>query len=173
VAKRHYKTNPRKRGHGGRFQAIPFNANTALSTLADGTVLTTVLTALVQDFFAVSADVSVSFRGRTDTEGPLQFGFANSDLSLVEIGEALDASPSSESDIIARERIRRPVRRIGRVSPALADQSWNDGNPKRVQLRFNLANSLEVNGWVRNQSGANLTTGAIIEWQGTIYGYWR
>ncbi len=175
MAKRHYRTNKALRGHGGRFQAIPFNNQQALSTLAEGVVLTTGLTALAQDFFAVSADVQVSFRGATALEGPIGFGFANSDLSVTEIAEALDASPSSESDIIARERARRPVRRIGRVSDMHAGggEGFNDGNPKRIQLRFNLANSLEVNGWVRNQSGAALTTGAIMEWQGKIYGYWR
>ncbi len=172
--KRAHRTNPALRGHGGRFQAIRFNAQTALSTLAESALIQTVLTSLAQDFFAVSADVLVSFRGGTLNEGPVQFGMNNGDLTVAEVVECLDAAVTSESDIIARERLKRPVRRIGRiVNLGQASQLWNDGNAKRVQLRFNLANSIEIEGWVRNQSGATLTTGAIVEWQGTIYGYWR
>ncbi len=158
-----------------RFQAIRFNAQTALSTLADATVLQTVLTSLAQDFYAVSADVTVTFRGATATEGPIQFGFNNGDLSVTEVAEALDAAVTSESDIIAKERVRRPVRRIGQVSDMHAGggEGFNDGKPKRVKLRFSLANAIQIEGWVRNQSGSALTTGAIVEWQGTIYGHWR
>ncbi len=164
-----------KRRRNSRFQAIRFNAQTALSTLADATVLQTVLTSLAQDYYAVSADVSVSFRGATALEGPIQFGFNNGDLSVSEVAECLDAAITSESDIIAKERLRRPVRRIGRVNDMHAGggEGFNDGKMKRVKLGFSLANSIEIEGWVRNQSGAPLTTGAIIEWQGTIYGYWR
>ncbi len=158
----------------GRFQALPINAQTALTTLADATVIKTVLTQLSQDFFALSADLSVKFRGATPAEGPLTFGVANDDLSVAEIGEALDAVVTSESDIIARERARRPVRRLGFVNDMdELGADWNNGNPKRIKLKFNLANGIEIAGWIRNQSGATLTTGAIIEWQGTIYGYWR
>ncbi len=159
----------------GRFQAIRFNAQTALSTLADAAVLQTVLTSLAQDFYAVSADVFIGFRGATALEGPITFGFNNGDLSVTEVTETLDATVTSESDIIAKERLRRPVRRIGKVSDMHAGggEGFNDGKAKRVKLHFNLANSIQIEGWVRNQSGAALTTGAIVEWQGTIYGYWR
>ncbi len=171
-----HKRKTSKRGHGGRFQAIRFNAQTALSTLADAALIQTTLTSLAQEFFAISADISAAFRGATLGEGPIQFGFNHGDLSTAEVQECLDAAITSEGDIVAKERLRRPVRRVGRVAQMNTTQGgglWNNGNTKRIQLRFNLAANQEVEGWVRNQSGATLTTGAIIEWQGSIYGYWR
>ncbi len=167
------KKGSRKRASTARFQVIKFNANLALTTLGSTTVLTQVLSALSQDFYAVSADCRWAIRGLTAGEGPLVVGYANSDLSVTEIAEGLDASPSSESDIIARERTRRPVRSAGTFSGVATEEVLNNGKPIRTKLKFNLANSLEVNAWIRNESGAVLTTGAVLEMQGKIYGYWR
>lgn len=166
----------RGRKRRSRFQAVRFNAQTALGTLADATVLNTAITTLTQDAYLISADVSVSFRGATALDGPIQFGFAHSDLSVTEIAECLDASIPNDSAIIEKERARRPVRRIGRVMEMIATGGsgmWNGGNEKRVKLGFFVSGDQELVGWVRNQFGAPLTTGAIVEWQGTLYLSWK
>ncbi len=165
--------HPKSRRRSSRFQVIKFNANRALTTLADTVVVSQVLTALSQDFFAIAADCRWAIRGLTAGEGPLNVGYHNSDLSVTEITESLDASPTSESDIIARERTRRPVRSAGTFSGATTEEVLNNGKPIRTKLRFNLANSLEVSAFIRNESGAPLSTGAVVEMQGKIYGHWR
>ncbi len=163
-----------RKGGGSRFQAIPFNAQTALQALSDTDIVTTNLTALAQDAYLHSMDVSISLRDGTAGEGPLTFGIASDSLTDDQVEEALDTSVTSESDVVSKERASRPVRRIGRALDGTGLTTiWNDGRMKRVKIKMMLAVAQNLHGWVRNQSGATLTTGAIVEWQGTIYLNWR
>ena len=156
-----------------RFQVIPVQVQIALSTLGSDVVISNNLSSLAQDAYAISADLSWSIRGHTAGEGPITVGLHNSDLSVTEVAEGLDASPTSESDIVARERARRPIRTTGVFAGLLTEEHLNDGKPIRTPLRFNLAGSLEVAAYARNQSGGALTTGTVVEINGQIYLNWR
>jgi len=166
------KTRRRKR-RSNNFGVLKFDNQIALSTLGTGAVITITMTGLSQDFYCVSVDCLWAIRGHTAGETPLVFGFANGDLSTTEIQESLDANPASQSDIIAIERTRRPVRYAGQFSGALAEPVFHDGQMKRTKLGIMLNEGVELVGWVRNNSGANLNTGSIVEISGKIYGNWK
>ncbi len=167
----------RKRATGrkrrSRFQAIPVNANLALTTLADTVVLGQVLTALSQDAWAISAKLTYALRGLTAGQGPLRVVLFSNDLSVAEVGEALDASPVSESDRVARERASRPVRQVGMFAGDATEETLNDGKPISTKLNWAIANSSEINMGIRNESGAPLTTGAVVEVNGFVFINWR
>ena len=49
----------------------------------------------------ISTDFTWSIRDHTAAEGPIDVGLALSSLTIAQVIEALDASPSSRSDTIA------------------------------------------------------------------------
>ncbi len=166
---KHQKSGRRSK----KFFAYPIENSLALITLANGVALAGNLTALgVTKAYCISADLSWSIDDLTPGEGPLEVGLSTSDLTVTEIIEKLDAKPTSQSDIIAIERSRRPVRNSGRFSGQPANESLNDGLAIRTPLRFVLAEGKELVMWVRNKSGANLTTGAVVRVVGTLYMKW-
>ena len=130
---------------------------------------------LGEDLFCISVDTTLSLRGIAAGEGPLTVGVAHGDLSIAEIVEALDANLTSPDDIIARERSRRPVRRIGIFAAQETGESQilNGGIVLRTKLRFSVGNGHDVSFWIRNQSGAALTTGGFLETHGTLFGRWQ
>ncbi len=156
------------------FQTWNVNVEVSASTLADGVAVAATLLNLSQDVYLVSGDFRASIRGAAANEKPVTCGVANGDLSVTEIAEKLDAAPSSQSAIIELERQRRPVRKIGTFGDGpLVAETLNDGKSIRVKLGFAIANSTNLDFWLRNQSGATLTTGMILELQGEVYGYWK
>ncbi len=169
---------PRKRNYYGRrrFAIIKFRNEQALSTLASDALLTITLTGLAQDFYCQSVDTLWALRDGTVDEGPISVGFANGDLSVTEIVESLDANPISQSDIIAQERTRRPVRYAGQFPSGEqggSDLVLNDGKMMRTKLGIMLNEGVELVGWIRNETGAVLAGGAVVECRGKIYGYWK
>lgn len=166
-------TKKKQYNRAKNFQAIPFTGQLALLTLATDVVLTgAIIGNFLRSFFGISVDCTWALRGGTNTEGPIQVGFAHSDLSVSEVAEALSAEVVDPSDIIARERSRRPVRRSG-VFPGISTQGvLNDGKVIRTKLKFSMSIAKTLNIWALNQSGATLTTGAVLEVQGVIYGRW-
>jgi len=170
--------HPRKRSYYGRrrFAVIKFRNQLALSTLASDSLLKVTLTGLAQDFYCQSVDALWSLRDATVDQGPITIGYANGDLSVTEIIESLDSNPVSESDIVAQERARRPVRYAGQfpgAESANEDLVLNDGRMMRTKLAIMLNEGVELEGWARNESGAALTGSAVIEVRGKIYGYWK
>ncbi len=162
----------RRRG-GGKFIALPVEQTNALSTLGDKIVKAASLTGFDSTKFrCVAVDLYWALQGATPTEGPLEVGIANGDLSVTEIGEMLDANPTSQSDIVALEQIKRPVRRSGQFPVQAANEVIADGRKVRTKLHTILDTGIELVFWVRNNSGGALTTGAVVECTGTIYGYW-
>ncbi len=157
------------------FVAIPFTGQNVLGTLGSETVLAINLFDAVfgEDIFVISVDILSTIRGLTAGEAPIEIGFAHGDLSVGEIAEALDAELTDPDDIIAKERARRPVRRIGIFGGSGTEQVLNDGNPKRVTVKFSVGDGFFLNHWARNHSGSVLTTGAVVEFQGTLYGRWQ
>ncbi len=156
------------------FQAFPFNVQLALLALADETVLKANLfvSDLIRGLFNISVDATWAVRGLTAGEGPINVGWAHNDLSIVEIKENLDVEMFDPSDIIARERSRRPVRKSGVFQGLTAVEVISNGNIIRTPLRFTTDIGHQIVFWGMNKSGANLTTGAVIEIQGTLYGRW-
>lgn len=166
---------PRKRrSRNKNFQAIPFTKSITVGTPAvDGFSSETVFTsALAEDFYAISGDFTVSIRGLTAGEGPLQIGVNHGDLTMTEVGECLDSNLSDPDDIIAREQSRRPVRSLGHLHGIGTDEVMNDGKPIRQKLKFMVGSGHNIDVWLRNKSGAQLTTGAVLVLTGVIYGRW-
>ncbi len=164
----------KRRRKSRNFVAIPFDQQLALATLNDNIVLSaSTIGVLTEDLFVISVDATWSLRGHTATEGPIEVGFAHGDLTDTEIAEALDASVLDPSDIIAGERARRPVRRSGKFSGLSTEEVLANGEQIRTKCKFTIGSGKNFDLWASNRSGANLTTGTIVEVQGTIYGRWR
>ncbi len=167
-----HKSKAKYRKYNSRFQVLPVQNVLNLSTLADATVVTSSITAITDDFWVQSADLTWTIDGNTAGEAPIFVGLNNGDLSVTEIKEALQALPASRSDIVSRERARRPVRRVGGFS-GQSGQSLNDGKPIRTTIKMYLAESTELEMFALNNSGATLTTGGVIDVYGVLYGEWR
>ncbi len=166
-------TSKRKRS-SSRYAKIQQSQGVALGTLADDTVVEGESLALTQDFYSVSTDINVSSRGVTGGEGPLQFGLASQELSVTEIKEYLDANPTSQTDVPAIEHSKRRVRIIGTIPAVATEEVYNDGRTVRVRTGWIVpAGKSIAQFWVRNRSGATLTTGAIILTQEVHHGNWR
>ena len=75
-------------------------------------------------------------------------------------------------DIVANERIRRPVRRVGAFPGGNSGEALNDGRMIRTPMKFALSDGLNIDVWAINRGGATLTTGSIVEFSGTFYGRW-
>ncbi len=164
----------RKYRYGSPITAIPFEHVLSLSTLGDNTIVKSEIipAQMATGFYAISADISVVLRDATPGEGPISFGLAHGDLSTSEIVEALQAEVFDPSDIIARERARRPVRLLGQFPVLSADEALNHGDKQRLPLRFKVHQNNQVTSWALNKSGGTLTTGAQIEMIGVLYGRW-
>lgn len=163
----------KKYRRNSNFQAITVDVNLVLSTLADAGVIKAQLSALgVTRFKVVSADLMWTIGGLTALEGPIVVGITSSDLSAAEVKESLDANPTSQSDIIAIEQGKRPVRRSGVFHGLNTDEVLNNGRPIRTKMVTILDEGKELEAWARNTSGATLTTGATVHCFGTMYGYW-
>ncbi len=166
----------RGRRRGG-FVAIPFAAALTLGTLTSNVAIPVSLlagAALTEDLYIMSIDGYWSLDGQTALEGPFVFGYNHGDLDAGEIGEALDASPRGPGDIIAIERARRPVRRAGQFSVKDAlPEIPADGEAIRTKCRFTVESGKAIEMFVMNRGSATLTTGSVVDCNGTIYGRWR
>lgn len=162
-----------KRRYPKGFAAIPFSATISLLTLADNTVLDAdVFTNdFEENFWASSFHGTWAIRNVTVGEGPIQFGLAHSDYTVAEILEKLTSDESNvRGDLVEVEQARRFVRQGGVFSAATADEIYNEGRVSKLSLRFKIGNNFNLAMWVRNQSGATLTTGAQVVLNGKLYG---
>ncbi len=156
------------------FVAIPFTFNLALSTLADDTVLKAAIATFGEDLFVISVDASWSLRGLTAGETPIEVGMNHGDLTVVEVEECLDAALTDPDDIIAKEQARRPVRRSGIFQGVSGtDIVLNNGVAIRTPIRFSVGNDHSLDIWAYNRTGAVMTTGAVLQVGGTIFGRWQ
>ncbi len=167
----------RKSKNRSGFVAIPFSGSLALSTLGNGAALSANLLGAVfgEDIFIISVDIMFSMDTLTSGEVPIIVGLSHSDLSDTEIVEALVAELTDPDDIIAKERARRPVRKVGAfvVENSAGDIALNDGKPIRQKVKFSVGDGHNLDMFAFNNSGATLTTGAIVSFDGTIYGRWQ
>ncbi len=169
------KRSNRGRRRVSNFVAIPFEVTLTLSTLADNTVLagTILSNNFARDIYLISVDATFSLFGGTAGEGPIGVGFSHSDLSVGEIAEALTAEVSDPSDIIAKERARRPVRRTGSFKGLSTNEDIADGQMVRTPLKFAVTDGKQLSAWAVNRSNGALTGGQIVVVEGTIYGRWQ
>ncbi len=166
----------RKRGKNRRgFVAIPFSGSLSLATLVDESVLITSLfgSNFGEDIFVISIDSLWAIRDLTSGETPIEVGFAHGDLQVSELIATLVVELTDPDDIIAREVARRPVRRAGVFGASGTDLVLNDGKHIRTTMKISIGDGHNVSVWAANRSGATLTTGAIVEFSGTLYGRWQ
>jgi len=132
------------------------------------------LVTLDQDVYVSTLHVLIAIEDLTATEGPIEIGVAQSELTTTEIAEALDASPTSEYDIPASEHAKRFVRSVGFFDGLNTHEKMNEGRPLKIRInrRFPAGQELPKI-WLRNKSGATLTTGATVVLQQTYFGNWR
>ncbi len=171
MAKRNL-TKARKRNV--KFSVIKFDFNRSLTTLAADafTSINLLSNNMGRPCYAISVDTWWGLSDFVAGEGPLEVGYAHSDLSTAEIGECLDAEPNSPGEIIEREQASRPVRIAGLFSGFSSGEALNDGKPMRTKLGFTLDDAQNVLMWVRNLNANPLTTGASIRGIGKLYVRW-
>ncbi len=164
----------KKRRSNRNFVAIPVTSAITLSTLANGTVLTaSLLGTLTEDLFVISADLEWTLRDVTAGEVPIEVGLAHSDYSVGEILENLDVSFLGPGSKIEQERARRLIRRSGIFNDgAKTDQEMGHGLPVKTKCKWVAQDGQDLNAFAVNRSGATLTTGAVIQIHGTVYGRW-
>ncbi len=165
----------RKRKSRRGFVAIPYDTSLTLSMLADQSVLKQTLLGanFGEDIFIISVKGSLSLRNMTVGEGPIHVGYSHSDLSVTEISEALTAELTDPDDIIAKERARRPVRKVGSFEVTTADEVFNLGIEVKTPIKFSVGDGHNLDVWVFNRSGGALTTGGVLVVHGTIFGRWQ
>jgi len=152
---------------------LPFDVSIALGTSVDNAILTQALQTLTQDFDIYGVKAAVSFTGATPGEGPIEAGWNQSELTGVQIVANRDASPTSQWDVLANEQSKRKVRVFG-TSSGDANDSLNDGMPvwKKMFLRIPSGKAL-ADVYVINRTGATLTTGQVVHFQGHVVGRWK
>ncbi len=125
-----------------------------------------------EDWYCHSVFANWSMRNHTAGEGPISIGYCHGDLSVTEVLEALTAEQTDPDDIIANERARRPVRKLGNFPGLLSEETFRDGAMVRSGIGFVIGNDHQFECWALNNSAAVLTTGTILEIDGVMYGRW-
>ncbi len=163
----------RKRRSRGRLVYLPFDITHTLGTLSDNGIAAIAAQTLTQDFDIVGVRSRVTFSGATAGEGPIEAGWAQAELTGTQIVANRDASPTSQWDVLANEQSKRKVRVFGQSSGE-ANFALNDGEPvwRKMFLRIPSGKSL-CDFWVINRTGAPLTTGQIVNMQGSVVGRWK
>jgi hypothetical protein len=153
---------------------LPFDHSIALGTSAADAILTQALQTLTQDFDVYGVKAAVSFTGTTAGEAPIEAGWNQSELTGVQILACRDAAPTSQWDVLANEQSKRKVRVFGTSSGVASGDSLNDGMPvwKKMFLRVPSGKAV-ADLYVINRSGASLTTGQVVHFQGHIVGRWK
>ncbi len=141
----------------------------ALDTLNTLTVITTNVYGNADGAYRViSMDGTWTIDGLTVGEGPIVFGFAHGDYTVVEIKEALEGATSiSIGNKVELERSRRWVRRVGVFSGENVSEAFNDGRQWKTRLNWTIPIGTNLNMFAYNDTEANLTTGARVKFNGT------
>ncbi len=171
-----------KRRSRGNFVAIPVEATITIGALASKAVAIADLMGgnLIEDFYAISADLSGQVIGLTAGEGdPMSVVLAHGDYTAAEVAEHLVVKLLGPGNKTEQERARRLVRKVGPLygSPQ-ADQTTmqlqgRDGpGIVRTTLKFIVNSGKTLDIGVFNNSGATLTTGATMRVTGMVFGRW-
>lgn len=159
----------------GRFAAVRCEANLALSTLANVTVIRVGLHDItaVRGLWSISCDLNIALKGMTAGEGPLIIGVSHSDYTVGEIKECLEADTLDFGNKVEMEQAQRKVREFGVISAVGVAEALNDGKQIRVKTGFYLEEGKGLDLWVWNKSGGSLAGGAVITGIGKHYVRWQ
>ncbi len=164
-----HKGYPKK----GRYslRMVKLNGTLVLGTLANVTVGASSITGVADGSYRmISVRVVWTLKNLTASQGPLTVGFAHSDYSVTEVKEAIESAASINiGDKVANEQSNRLVRVIGSFSGNTVEESLNDGKPIKTRLNWAIPIGQSVNAFAYNDSGAALTTGAIIDLTGACW----
>ncbi len=109
-----------------------------------------------------------SLRNHTVGEGPLQVGYAHGSYSATQIKEFIESGASiSIGNKLADEQAGRLIRLVGTFSGDNAEETLNDGKPIKTRLNWAIPIGTNFNKFIYNDSGANLTTGSVVDLTGT------
>ncbi len=141
----------------------------ALGALVSGIVVKGGISGAAPNTYrAISSDQVWSLEGLTSGEGPVVVGYAHSDYTVTEIKEAIDAAASIDPGLkIERERAGRLVRIVGIITSDV--DRLNDGKPLKTRLNWLITPGDEVNIFAMNESGATLSTGAVLHITGNLW----
>ncbi len=142
---------------------VPWLSNSALTTLADATVIVaSSLAASDRSYRCLSMNTLWGWRGATVGEGPIVVGYCHADYTVTEVKEALEAEGTMvTNNKVAAEQANRLVRIVGQLPFDSEDGVLNDGKPIRTRLNWAIPLGGNVNIFSWNRSGATLTTGAV------------
>ncbi len=151
---------------------IKIRSGVLLGTLASDTGILDPLTGDTagEQFFAVSADLSVAWESETAADGPLDIYVSHDDYTLTEVEEYIELDTGfGRGDLRAQEIQRRKIRFVGTVNDE--ETMLNDGKPVRVPLKFMLETGATIQVIVYNRGDA-LQTGSQILTTGNLWGRW-
>ncbi len=157
----------------GQLAKIPIQVSQALGALADGAVVKATLNNFSDEVVVMSSKLTWTLFNNTAGQGPINVGIATDDLSVGEIQEAINASPTSRSDHVAFEQASRPVRQAGAFAGLSTEEVLNDGRPLRQKLGLAVANNNDPVFYANNVSGGALTTGTSLRVIGHIIVKWQ
>ncbi len=111
---------------------------------------------------SVKAIWSLSGITIADNEGPILVGVAHSDYTGAEIEEYLEnASNWAVGDLIAQEKAKRKIRRVGILMPpssGLGQSVLNDGKPITTKCGWLISEGQTIDIWAYNLGTAALAT---------------
>ena len=164
---------PRRRWNPNN-QVVQVLEALSLATLGNATALPgEVVPAADGEYLAITMKGTWALRDGTAAEGPITVGFSHGDYTATEIGEWLASSTAmSRGDKIANERAKRLIRRVGVFSGSGTDETLNDGKPITTRLGWAIPEGTVINLWAFNQSGAALTTGTEVVFNGQVFLRW-
>ncbi len=166
----------RRRRRNPRFAVLKVHKPLDIGTLAQNVCLKGTVLDLLQDCYIIATDLSWTILGMDLLDGPVDVGLSHSDYTVTEVQEAVDASPTSDSDQIALERTRRKVRTAGTFKTPEntgAGVSLNDGKLMRTKVGFGVSNSFELDLWAINRGAPALTVDTTVMVSGKVYVIWQ
>ncbi len=171
----------RRRRRRRNFVALPFRTLITIGTLGAATVISTGTLSgnFTEDFQCISVDSKWSISGlvNVDGDGPITVGFAHNDYTVAEIAAALEVNLLGPGNKTEQEIASRLVRDIGVFADGVeGGVTWdklNDGKAIRTRLNWLISSGKELDVFAFNEGADAMTTGAIVNVSGKLYGYWR
>ncbi len=168
-------------GKDGKGVIIREQRSQALTTLNNATALL-IGTKLVttEDFRMLKAEIQCFVTGLTAGEGTgLMLGLADGDLSTGEIAGVIQAQgPLDPNDIVQTDVAMRPVWLLGALDVDVNELTAafrGEGNSPMIEAkpRWTFSNQGKAWNWfIWNNSGGNLTTGALASILAKSFGVW-